>query len=157
MAAKFPTAATIAVGGLFFLRIVCPSIVSPEGFGLLPVPVKPEARRTLVLVSKALQNVANHTPFKEAHMRALDAWLERATPRMAAFLQDLASLDANSAPASPETQEPLGRAEYAQVAAFLTRSMEKLRGLLTPETHEALAHTAVQVTELEAIVSAKKK
>jgi hypothetical protein len=32
---KFPNSVHTVVGGFFFLRLVCPAIVSPEGFGIV--------------------------------------------------------------------------------------------------------------------------
>lgn len=50
----------IGVGGFLFLRLYCPVIfLPPKDFGYENDKTKPEAKRTLVLVSKILQNLAN--------------------------------------------------------------------------------------------------
>ena len=57
--ARFPDMKLTVVGGFFFLRFVCPSLVAPEGYGLSEQVPDTKARRSLILVSKILQNLAN--------------------------------------------------------------------------------------------------
>lgn len=61
---KFPTQWKIAIGGYLFLRLMCPCIfLPPDDFGInFESGVSPESKRTLVLVSKILQNLANLQP-----------------------------------------------------------------------------------------------
>ena len=47
------------IGGFIFLRFICPAIVAPEAFGLLKKPPQTAARRTLILISKIIQHLAN--------------------------------------------------------------------------------------------------
>ena len=47
------------IGGFIFLRFICPSIVAPEAFGLLKKAPPSPVRRTLILISKIIQNLAN--------------------------------------------------------------------------------------------------
>lgn len=47
------------IGGFIFLRFICPSIVAPEAFSLLKKAPPAPVRRTLILVSKLIQNLAN--------------------------------------------------------------------------------------------------
>ncbi len=56
---RFPNMKLTVVGGFFFLRFVCPSLVAPEGYGLSEQVPDTKARRSLILVSKILQNLAN--------------------------------------------------------------------------------------------------
>jgi Ras GTPase-activating protein 1 len=62
--------------------LVCPAIVSPERYGLSVVAPSTQARRTLVLIAKTLQNVANaemnaETFFvKEPYMRVMAGILD---------------------------------------------------------------------------------
>lgn len=69
--AKFPEARSQAVAGFFVLRVLCPSIISPER---LDLQVQPEHRRTLLQVSKVIMNVANNQYFqaKEPTMLVLN-------------------------------------------------------------------------------------
>eukprot|EP01137_Pigoraptor_chileana_P018881 Opistho-2@79062 len=69
---RFPSSTTKAVGGFLFLRLFCPAIVLPEYFGLVAATQlpSPNARRTLILSTKVLQNLANGVEYgsKEAFM-----------------------------------------------------------------------------------------
>lgn len=58
---KFPTmeeSSVTAVSSFFFLRFICPALVSPESDGLLEAPPSKEIRRTLLALAKKLQNMA---------------------------------------------------------------------------------------------------
>lgn len=74
---KYPEHATSIVAGMFFLRVICPQIVAPEGLGIVAskflylyrrpqaanttsyADLSPDQRRTLVLISKIMQQIAN--------------------------------------------------------------------------------------------------
>jgi hypothetical protein len=58
---KFPQSKHSIVGGFLFLRFICPVLVSPEGLNI--ENLSKESRRTLVLISKILQNLANGIDF----------------------------------------------------------------------------------------------
>jgi GTPase-activator protein for Ras-like GTPase len=57
--AKFPQSKYSSVGGFLFLRFFCPAIISPEGHNVIPDAPNAIARRSLVLIAKAQQNLAN--------------------------------------------------------------------------------------------------
>lgn len=50
--AKYPESSLTAVGGFIFLRFLCPAIVSPDGFNIIPALPNPLLRRGLILVTK---------------------------------------------------------------------------------------------------------
>eukprot|EP01087_Luapelamoeba_hula_P013276 TRINITY_DN3797_c0_g1_i1.p1 TRINITY_DN3797_c0_g1~~TRINITY_DN3797_c0_g1_i1.p1 ORF type:complete len:1107 (-),score=266.57 TRINITY_DN3797_c0_g1_i1:12-3332(-) len=67
---KFPNSEQIrknfsAIGGLLFLRFICPALFTPHLFDLIKEPATQSASRTLVLVSKVLQMLANGLQFNE--------------------------------------------------------------------------------------------
>lgn len=58
-----------AVGTVIFLRFINPAIVSPQELGIIAKQVPSNVKRGLMLLSKILQNIANHVEFsKEQHM-----------------------------------------------------------------------------------------
>jgi neurofibromin 1 len=58
-----------AVGTVIFLRFINPAIVSPCESGIVDRQPPQKIKRGLMLVSKILQNIANHVEFsKEQHM-----------------------------------------------------------------------------------------
>ncbi|XP_033220846.1 neurofibromin isoform X1 [Belonocnema kinseyi] len=65
-----------AVGTVIFLRFINPAIVSPQEMGIVNKPVPPQVKRGLMLMSKILQNIANHVEFsKEQHMLPFNDFL----------------------------------------------------------------------------------
>ncbi|XP_063990874.1 neurofibromin isoform X3 [Diachasmimorpha longicaudata] len=65
-----------AVGTVIFLRFINPAIVSPQEMGIVNKPVPVQVKRGLMLMSKILQNIANHVEFsKEQHMLPFNDFL----------------------------------------------------------------------------------
>ncbi|KAJ9215954.1 hypothetical protein DTO166G4_2498 [Paecilomyces variotii] len=66
-----------SVSGFLFLRFFCPAILNPKLFGLLKEHPRPRAQRTLTLIAKALQGLANMTSFgnKEPWMEPMNRFL----------------------------------------------------------------------------------
>lgn len=85
---KFPDAGISAVGGLVFLRFICPIVVSPDGSGLCDAPSK-ELRRGLVFIAKIIQNLANNVQFggKEAYMTVMNDFVTDRLPHVNGFLK----------------------------------------------------------------------
>lgn len=71
---QFPGDETVrytSVSGFIFLRFFAPAIMSPKLFGLTHKHPPPDVHRTLVLISKTLQNLGNigrEKAAKEAYM-----------------------------------------------------------------------------------------
>ncbi|OAA33276.1 GTPase activating protein (BUD2/CLA2) [Moelleriella libera RCEF 2490] len=66
------TVAYTAVSGFLFLRFICPAILSPKLFGLLRDHPRAHAQRTLTLIAKVLQKMANMSTFGKR-----EEWMER--------------------------------------------------------------------------------
>ena len=60
---KYPDMNTRIIGGFFFLRFFCPMIVAPERYQITKRSVPASGRRTLVLVTKVIQNISNRIEF----------------------------------------------------------------------------------------------
>ncbi|CAJ0753885.1 23424_t:CDS:10 [Entrophospora sp. SA101] len=74
---KYPNATEIAIcsliGGFFFLRFVNPAVVTPQAYMLVDGVPSTHPRRTLTLVAKMLQNLANKPSYaKEDYMGVLN-------------------------------------------------------------------------------------
>ena len=65
-----------AVGTVVFLRFINPAIVSPFELGIVDKQPPQRVKRGLMLMSKILQNIANHVEFsKEQHMLPFNEFL----------------------------------------------------------------------------------
>jgi hypothetical protein len=66
-----------SVSGFLFLRFICPAVLNPKLFGLLRDNPRPRAQRTLTLIAKGLQALANLATFgkKESWMEPMNKFL----------------------------------------------------------------------------------
>eukprot|EP01102_Stenamoeba_stenopodia_P002953 TRINITY_DN1288_c0_g1_i1.p1 TRINITY_DN1288_c0_g1~~TRINITY_DN1288_c0_g1_i1.p1 ORF type:complete len:687 (+),score=116.19 TRINITY_DN1288_c0_g1_i1:437-2497(+) len=114
VSAKFPESKSKSVGGFFFLRILCPAIVSPDGFNIVNRQiVTPEIRRALILVSKILQNIANAVQFgqKETYMIPFNQLCASQTTVVQSFFDSLANV-------SDDVSEPVIKISEADLFTF---------------------------------------
>ncbi|QRW04017.1 GTPase-activating protein [Ceratobasidium sp. AG-Ba] len=91
---KYPDSTDYAIcsliGAFFFLRFINPAVVTPQAYMLVEgVPAK-HPRRTLTLIAKMLQNLANKPSYaKEAYMSTLNPFVENNKARINVFLNNL--------------------------------------------------------------------
>ncbi|KAK9473811.1 Rho GTPase activation protein [Dipodascopsis tothii] len=78
------------IGAFFFLRFINPAIVTPHAYMLVDSVPSEHPRRTLTLVAKMLQNLANKPTYsKEHYMASLNDFIVANKARMNRFLNDL--------------------------------------------------------------------
>jgi hypothetical protein len=63
--AKEPLVQYTSVSAFIFLRLVCPAVLNPKLFNMLPDFPSETTARNLTLVAKVIQNAANMTEFGE--------------------------------------------------------------------------------------------
>jgi len=95
---KYPEATDDAIcsliGGFFFLRFINPAILTPQAYMLVEATPDKHPRRTLTLIVKMLQNLANKPSYaKEAYMIALNPFVENNKARMNQFLNNLCEVE----------------------------------------------------------------
>ncbi|SZF05864.1 unnamed protein product [Blumeria hordei] len=73
-----------SVSGFLFLRFFCPALLNPKSFGLLRDHPQPKAQRTLTLIAKSLQALANLSKFGKK-----EAWMERMNQFLATHRQGM--------------------------------------------------------------------
>ncbi|BFG00039.1 ras GTPase-activating protein 1 [Drosophila madeirensis] len=103
--AKWPTerlVRTRVVSGFIFLRLLCPALLNPRQFGLVSETPQTAATRSLIMVAKCLQNLANLIEFggKEQYMEVVNPFILKNKERMIVFLDQLSL--------GSETNAPLG-------------------------------------------------
>jgi hypothetical protein len=91
---KFPDAGHSAVGGLLFLRYLCPALLAPDQFNMYEVGYPNVVRksssvtRRFILIAKVIQNLANGIEFggKEEYMGPLGVLLAPYASKMSNFI-----------------------------------------------------------------------
>ncbi|XP_028907916.1 RAS protein activator like-3 isoform X3 [Ornithorhynchus anatinus] len=120
-----------------FLRFLCPAILSPSLFGLTYEYPGPGLARTLTLVAKVIQNLANQATFgeKEDYMSFMNDFLEQHGPAMQHFLGQVASGDGNGAPGGCQGSSDLARGLailHAQLCTIFSDLNQPTRESLEP-------------------------
>jgi Ras GTPase-activating-like protein IQGAP2/3 len=78
------------IGGFFFLRFLNPAIVTPRSYMLIDQTPSDKPRRTLTLIAKMLQNLANKPSYaKEPYMAKLQPFITNNKERITKFMLDL--------------------------------------------------------------------
>jgi Ras GTPase-activating-like protein IQGAP2/3 len=78
------------IGGFFFLRFINPAIVTPRSYMLIESVPSDKPRRTLTLIAKMLQNLANKPSYaKEPYMAELQPFIHQNKERVNKFMLDL--------------------------------------------------------------------
>lgn len=122
---RFPEAVPSALASFFFLRFLCPVIVSPKQYSLLEQEPPSTSGRFLLLIAKALQSMANRADradqqrafLKEPYMAALEPFFAANERRVRDFLLGTAEI-AGLSDVLPAF-EGLDRKRLSKALAFL--------------------------------------
>eukprot|EP01087_Luapelamoeba_hula_P001442 TRINITY_DN1115_c0_g1_i1.p1 TRINITY_DN1115_c0_g1~~TRINITY_DN1115_c0_g1_i1.p1 ORF type:complete len:2561 (-),score=353.59 TRINITY_DN1115_c0_g1_i1:117-7799(-) len=147
---RFPGAEHSAIGGFFMLRFLCPAIVAPDGFALVPpVALSPELRRGLVLTTKVLQNLANKVMFnKEPHMEEMNVFLKENMNAIEALFDEMAKVPEDGEPATPlHVPEEQREEDLANLHYHLSVNLDKIQKVLDAES-ERKSNVFLRLTAL---------
>ncbi|XP_020825020.1 RAS protein activator like-3 isoform X2 [Phascolarctos cinereus] len=118
-----------------FLRFLCPAIMSPSLFGLAHEYPGPGLARTLTLIAKVIQNLANRALFgeKESYMSFMNDFLEQHNSAMQRFLVQVACGDGDRVPRGYQ-----GSGDLARGLAILHVQLRTIFSDLDQPTQESL-------------------
>ncbi|KAK2723413.1 hypothetical protein QYM36_001922, partial [Artemia franciscana] len=120
-----------AVGTVIFLRFINPAIVSPYEMGIIEKQPPSSVKRGLMLVSKILQNIANHVEFsKEQHMLPFNDLLRNHFEAGRRFFIQIAS-DYETADNSGHNMAFISDANVLALHRLLWNHQEKIGEYLT--------------------------
>lgn len=115
-----------AVGTVIFLRFINPAIVSPQELGIVNKQVPSSVKRGLMLMSKILQNIANHVEFsKEQHMLCFNDFLRAHVEAGRRFFIQIAS-DCESVDQTTHNMSYISDANVVALHRLLWTHQEKI-------------------------------
>jgi len=123
-----------AVSGFIFLRFFCPAILAPKLFDLMPDHPGIKTTRSLILIAKTLQNLANQVEFgeyKEDFMKDMNKFVLDNMENMKIFINNLSQVPAECPPG-----ELLSPIILEKELACLYRHLIKQRTEMAEELNE---------------------
>lgn len=133
-----PKATEIALAGYLFLRLINPAIVVPDSMGIIDKnALTAEGRRSLLLVSKIVLNMANQVPFsKEPYLLTFNSFLNEKLPFIQSFIADCIQVSPDAALTVTDLPAPLLILdELALLYKLLYPLQEKLATALASEAN----------------------
>eukprot|EP01102_Stenamoeba_stenopodia_P019729 TRINITY_DN751_c0_g1_i2.p1 TRINITY_DN751_c0_g1~~TRINITY_DN751_c0_g1_i2.p1 ORF type:complete len:501 (-),score=90.90 TRINITY_DN751_c0_g1_i2:243-1745(-) len=129
---KYPESRLSSVGGFFFLRFICPAIVTPDSFGIISDVVDSNMRRGLILVSKILQSLTNGVLFgeKESYMVPLNDFIKEHTSTIHAFFDKLTATELETQ-IPPTSVVVIERKSMRLIFQFIRTNLRKIHDELS--------------------------
>nr|XP_018670524.1 probable Ras GTPase-activating protein isoform X3 [Ciona intestinalis] len=129
-----PRIANRLVTASLFLRLLCPAILNPSLFGLANEIPDPKTSRTLTLIAKVIQNLANRSRFgsKEEYMKFMDVFIREKWDDMGGFISNVSDPHVPSLCKGFEGFVDLGK-EFAKLHSFFVEVIPTLEQTVVNE------------------------
>lgn len=151
-----------AVGGIIFLRFICPSILAPDKASLVDgSQLTKENRRALILISKSLQNLSNGIKFgiKEPFMNPMNVFIERNISSLHSFFDSICNIEGIEIIPSPLiSQEESDLVEIPKIFSTIMKNFQSVNKHLTKTNNtESLVRLAKILGRLSFYVEPKEE
>lgn len=124
----FPGSGYRSIGAIYFLRFVCPMIVSPTQYQLVKdaKELTPTAQRGLIMIAKVIQSIANEsTSFeKEEYMKPLTELVLKNVPSVHTYYEVV--LKEEPKPSKPGSRSSCPPQYLLMIVRFLRRDGDKV-------------------------------
>lgn len=131
--ARFPGSGYRSIGAIYFLRFVCPMIVSPKAYQLVKEnkELTATSQRGLILIAKVIQSIANEsTTFeKEEYMKPLTDFVLKHVASVHAYY-DAIIKEETAKPTKNISRSACPPQYLLTIVRFLRRDGEKVRAQL---------------------------
>lgn len=113
-----------SVSAFIFLRFFVPALLNPRLFGLVQAQIRPAVQRTLTLIAKTLQGLANMTNFgaKEPYMSVMNEFVDENKQAFVDYVYSISKVDDTAALATTEEAQA---AEGAKEAALVRNKIQE--------------------------------
>uniref|UniRef100_A0A023GER6 Putative vacuolar peduncle n=1 Tax=Amblyomma triste TaxID=251400 RepID=A0A023GER6_AMBTT len=140
-----PMVKTRVVSGFIFLRLLCPAILNPRQFNLISDTPSETASRSLILVAKCLQNLANLVEFgaKEPWMEVVNPFILKNKNRMIRFLDEIANV-----PEKPEPDDTFAGDPARDLATLHHICVMHKEDLLAQSNEKPILKKVITVTDM---------
>ena len=147
-----PDAPYISISGFLFLRFFAPAVLGPKLFKMCNDYTDAKTSRTLTLLAKMLQNIANLVEFgqKESYLLDANPFIREKIPAMKEYLDDVSTWTLNSAaPPQYDTGENADIArECGRLYEQLVKSTEKMVTNMTGSEEPLVMNLLVVTAQL---------
>ena len=124
---KFPGSGLLGVSSFLFLRLMCPSITSPES----KKDITEETKKNLINCGRTLQSLANFSNFSKDDDDVRTKFIAKQTPKIQTFLNDLAKCVLNEKAVAAKNPSEMIRVRRNTISSFEEIAIQEI-----PEKNE---------------------